>query len=65
MQGDEAYIFYFTHPGRDGSESEDSPEDRYQSRRSSVQAARLDVIDGVLVCDRNEAFELKLAAEQD
>ncbi|CAM4464032.1 glycosyl hydrolase [Paenibacillus typhae] len=65
VQGDEAYIFYFTHPGRDGSESEDTPEGRYQSRRSSVQAARLDVIDGVLVCDRNEAFELRLLPDQD
>ncbi|AFC32467.1 glycosyl hydrolase family 32 [Paenibacillus mucilaginosus 3016] len=56
VQNEEAYIFYFTHPGR----KDGTPEEAYDSRRSSIQAARLHVKDGVLACDRNEAFVLNL-----
>jgi len=62
VQGDQAYIFYFTHPGRTG-EMEGKPE-CFETRRSSIQVARLDVVDGVLVCDRDEEFELDLQAEE-
>ena len=55
VQDEHAYIFYFTHPGRATSQ-----ERGYESRRSSIQVARLDVVDGVLVCNRDEPFELKL-----
>lgn len=34
-----------------------------KTRRSSIQVARLDVVDGVLVCDRDEEFELDLQPE--
>ncbi|WP_339278732.1 glycosyl hydrolase [Paenibacillus sp. FSL W8-1187] len=61
VSGDEAYIFYFTHPGR--SQTEAGGKAGYEQRRSSVQAARLEVRDGRLVCDRNEVFELNLKAE--
>ncbi|WP_438444060.1 glycosyl hydrolase [Gorillibacterium sp. sgz5001074] len=58
VQDGYAVIFYFTHPervpGQMGSLSS------YADRRSSIQAARLDVADGVLVCDRNQAFEWNL-----
>lgn len=47
---DDAYIFYFTHPGRDGR----LPERTYAERRTSIQVARLHVEDGVLICDRDE-----------
>lgn len=58
VQGEEAYIFYFTHPERIGDwQSNDS----YATRRSSIQVARLDVQDGILTCDRDEDFELALA----
>lgn len=59
-EGNEAYIFYFTHPDRkEGA----SPEKGYAQRRTSIQVARLDVKDGVLVCDRDELFELALKPE--
>lgn len=57
VQNDKAYIFYFTHPGRTGDGETVSS---YATRRSSIQAARLDVMEGMLVCDRDEPFELKL-----
>jgi len=47
-----AYIFYFTHPyvgmGRE------------EQGRACVQVAKLEVVDGKLVCDRNQEFDLKL-----
>jgi sucrose-6-phosphate hydrolase SacC (GH32 family) len=61
VQDDEAYIFYFTHPERKGDWERIKP---YPMQRSSIQAARLDVIDGVLVCDRDEEFKLELRAEE-
>lgn len=62
VQGDAAYIFYFTHPDR----KSDKPVfqgSSYATRRSSIQSARLDVINGILVCDRDEPFELALRQE--
>ena len=49
VDGEDAWIFYFTHPERPGK---DHPTER--SRRSSIQVARLDVEDGNLVCDRDQ-----------
>ncbi|WNS44035.1 glycosyl hydrolase [Paenibacillus sp. MMS20-IR301] len=61
VQNGQAYIFYFTHPGRySGSEILST----HENQRSSIQAARLGVADGVLICDRNESFELKLLPEE-
>lgn len=61
VKGDEAYIFYFTHPYLRN-------EDRLQSgfvlgedhARACIQAARLTISDGKLCCDRNEDFDFKL-----
>lgn len=61
---DKAYIFYFTHPGRK-KHSED-PKDKngnipYELRRSSIQVAALDVVNGLLVVvDRDKPFEFYL-----
>lgn len=57
-----ASIVYFTHPGRlehwtdgpDGPEMVPGPMDTLAERRSAVQVARLRVVDGHLVCDRDE-----------
>ena len=56
VQGDEAFIFYFTHPERTGEISANM----YEAKRSSIQVAKLHVINGVLICDRNESFDLSL-----
>lgn len=68
--GDAAYVVYFTHPGRaehwsvGSSGPDDGPEIGPMAtpgeRRSSIQAARLHVADGHLVCDRDERFTLAL-----
>ncbi|PMC38068.1 glycosyl hydrolase [Bacillus sp. UMB0899] len=56
VQGKEAFIFYFTHPGR----NEEVSVDEYDAKRSSIQVARLAVKNGILNCDRNESFDLVL-----
>lgn len=61
VHGDEAYIFYFTHPYFRN-------EDRLSSGfvmgeehgRTCIQAARLTVEDGKLCCNRDEDFDFKL-----
>lgn len=50
---DIGYIFYFTHPERTGNSGGNQ-------KRSSIQAARLTVDNGILLCDRNEDFEINL-----
>lgn len=62
VQGDEGYIFYFTHPGRVDGHNEASG---YELRRSSIQVAKLEVVDGVLICDRDKEFEIHLEAQDD
>ncbi|PUB27600.1 hypothetical protein C8K30_10447 [Promicromonospora sp. AC04] len=49
--GDDAYVFYFTHPGREPGQP--VRDDLFEHRRSSVQVARARVIEGRLVCDRD------------
>ncbi len=54
-------IFYFTHPEVTGM----APADfvwTYAARRTSLQAAKLELEGGMLVCDRDAPFELELAA---
>lgn len=54
VQGDLAYVFYFTHPERLGTPKFPEAELTAPQRRTSVQVAVARVIDGRLVCDRNE-----------
>jgi len=58
--GDVAYIFYFVHPGIPAGPEYVPESNGYHSKRSAVQAALLRVVDGRLVCDRNEDFEICL-----
>ena len=52
-----AYIFYFTHPERKGRFLDDT---KFGERRTSIQAAELEIKDGKLVCDRNKEITIKL-----
>ncbi|MBE0697908.1 MAG: glycosyl hydrolase, partial [Anaerolineaceae bacterium] len=55
-----AYIFYFTHPEVVGM----APEGfvwTYAARRTSLQAARLELEGGQLVCRRDALFDFNLA----
>ncbi len=61
---DKAYIFYFTHPGRESHTKDFSDENGnipYTLRRSSIQVAELDVQEGnLIVKDRDKPFNIYL-----
>jgi len=63
-QGEQALIFYFTHPEERAAAAESRPgfEDMvpYARRRTSLQVARLVVRGGQLTCDRDETFDFAL-----
>jgi sucrose-6-phosphate hydrolase SacC (GH32 family) len=52
-----AYIFYFTHPERT---PENKGKDNYGTRRSSIQAAELELENGEMVCHRNNPVYINL-----
>ncbi|KAF0094870.1 MAG: alpha-N-arabinofuranosidase [Puniceicoccaceae bacterium 5H] len=56
VEGDRAYIFYFTHAGQ---EDPDIP-DGYQKRRSSIQVSELKFEDGWLTTDRDAPTHIRL-----
>ena len=58
VQDGQAFIFYFTHPGRT---SENEGIDNYETRRSSIQVAELKLEDGEITCNRNKPVCLNLA----
>lgn len=57
VNGDRAYIFYFTHPGRT---PENKGKDTYEQRRSSIQVAELEYKDGIISCDRDKPVTISL-----
>ena len=61
VAGDNAYIFYFTHPH---FKNEDRKKEGYvvgeEENRTCIQVARLKISGDTLVCDRDESFELIL-----
>ncbi len=59
VQGDQATIFYFTHPGVVGMASEDFVW-TYAARRTSIQVARLELENNQLVCHRDRLVDMKL-----
>ena len=56
VQGDDAFIFYFTHPEWDTEPAVWT----YKERRTSLQAARLSLENGMITCDRDAEFDLNL-----
>ena len=57
VNGDKAYVFYFTHPGRT---PENKGIDNYETRRSSIQVAELEYINGEIVCNRDKPVLINL-----
>jgi hypothetical protein len=76
VTGDDAYIFYFTHPHWPQLSPFEkmwwtlAPKDKkikntipFEHRRTVLQVARLDFVDGRLACERNKPFTMKLPEE--
>lgn len=61
--GDKAYVFYFTHPGRDrhGEPKPDPDGTRfYNNHRTTIQVAQLELINGTLEANRDKPFDFYL-----
>jgi hypothetical protein len=62
VQGDRAFIFYFTHPDWDRTQHYDMHEVHpYHVKRTSLQVAELELRTDRLVCDRNKPFDFTLS----
>ena len=61
VQGDKAYIFYFTHPGRT---LENKGVDTYETRRSSLQVAELTYANGIITCHRDKKVHINLIPDK-
>ncbi len=57
INGERAFLFYFTHPGRT---PDARGKDSYQTRRSSLQVTELEYVDGQIVCDREKPVYIDL-----
>lgn len=56
-----AYVFYFTHPGRTTQHVETiAGVEPYSHRRTSIQVAELDCVNGIITCDRDKPFDIDL-----
>ena len=61
VNGDRAFIFYFTHPAWDGAAQYGVDETHpFHVKRTSLQVAELELKDEVLVCDRDKPFDFAL-----
>ncbi|MCC5835948.1 MAG: glycosyl hydrolase [Opitutales bacterium] len=64
VQGDRAFIFYFTHPGRDTDQN--TPPADHSGRRSSIQVAELQINqDGWIEVDRDAPVYMRLVAPEE
>ena len=57
VNGDRAFLFYFTHPGRRAGVPKDHA---YEQQRSSIQVTELFYRDGKLICDRELVTDINL-----
>ncbi|MFI1773425.1 family 43 glycosylhydrolase [Thalassobellus citreus] len=57
VQGEKAYVFYFTHPERT---PDNNKIDSYATRRSSIQVAELEYENGEIICNRNKPVYINL-----
>ena len=63
VTGDKAYVFYFTHPGRDShphSPLSNIGNQAYELRRSVIQCGELVFKDGTLECNHEAGFDFYL-----
>ena len=57
VSNDRAFIIYFTHPGRI---PENKGTNSYETRRSSIQIAELEYLDGQIICNRDKPVMINL-----
>jgi len=57
---DKAYVFYFTHPGRDKHSDTKPYNSFYENHRTSIQVAPLIFEDGTLKAPRDKPFDFRL-----
>jgi len=60
VNNDKAYVFYFTHPGRI---SENKGKDNTETRRTLIQVAELEFVNGNIMCNRNLPVQINLIPE--
>lgn len=60
VNGDRAFLFYFTHPGRVGAAAH---QDGLEQRRSSIQVVELQFKNGMITCDRDQPTRVQLNPE--
>jgi sucrose-6-phosphate hydrolase SacC (GH32 family) len=60
VQGEKAYIIYFTHPGKT---PENKGKDNTETRRSSLQVTELFYENGEITCERNNPTRINLKAK--
>lgn len=58
VQGNKAYVFYFTHPGR--VKDNPSPRHSFNDKRSVIQVAELQYVNDEIICNRDQPVKLKL-----
>jgi hypothetical protein len=58
VQGDRAFVYYFTHPGR--TKIKPASPQSVEARRSLIQVAELEYNDGVISCNRDKKLYFKL-----
>ena len=58
VNGDKAWVFYFTHPGR--TKINPAPDQSVAARRSVIQVAELQLKDGTITCNRDQPAYIHL-----
>ncbi len=61
VNGERAFIFYFTHPDWDREEAYGMDEIHpFRAKRTALQVAELELKNDILICDRDRAFDFAL-----
>lgn len=58
VNNDRAYVFYFTHPGR--QKARPAARGSFDDKRSVIQLAELKYVNGEIICDRDVPVNIKL-----
>jgi len=62
VNNNRAFVFYFTHPGR--TKGNTYAKNAFELKRSVIQLGELKLVNGEIVCDRDEPINIKLQAKK-